>query len=75
MIIHCLFFLKHKLVMKCISMKILVYCLPVMHSSRNSRVRWLSFLASVLLMAIMKSVLFAGMHKPSDSHKRPSNFS
>ena len=37
---------------------------PWMHSSRNSRVRWGSFAASVSLMDLMKMVLLAGIHRP-----------
>jgi len=45
-----------------------------MHSSRNSRVRWGSLAASVLLMDTIKRVLLAGMHKPDVSRSWPSIF-
>jgi len=48
--------------------------IPVIHSSKNSRVRWASFRARVRLMDAMKRVLLAGMHNPSDSHSLPSSW-
>lgn len=43
-----------------------------MHSSKNSRVRWGSLAAKVLLMDTIKRVLLAGMHKPDVSSSWPS---
>lgn len=47
---------------------------PEMHSSRNSRVRWGSLAARVLLMDTMKRVLLAGMQRPEVSSSWPSIF-
>ena len=47
---------------------------PCMHSSRNSRVRWGSFLARVSLTDLMNIVLLLGMQSPLVSSKCPSIF-
>jgi hypothetical protein len=41
-----------------------------MHSSKNSRVRCGSFVASFSLTDLMNIVLFDGMHKPETYKKR-----
>lgn len=47
---------------------------PEMHSSKNSKVRWGSFAAKVLLMETMKRVLLAGIQRPDVSSSWPSIF-
>jgi hypothetical protein len=54
---------------KCLS-SILETLNPWMHSSKNSRVRWGSFVASFSLTDLMKSVLFDGMHIPKTERKK-----
>lgn len=47
---------------------------PEMHSSKNSKVRWGSLAANVLLMETMKRVLLAGIQRPDVSRSWPSIF-
>ena len=42
---------------------------PWIHSSRNSRVRWGSLAASFSLMDLIKIVLLAGIHRPTNTQK------
>jgi len=53
---------------KCLS-SILDTLNPWMHSSKNSRVRCGSFVASFSLTDLMNIVLFDGMHKPKTYRK------
>jgi hypothetical protein len=41
-----------------------------MHSSRNSRVRWGSFVASFSLTDLINIVLFDGIHKPKTERNK-----
>lgn len=43
---------------------------PCIHSSKNSRVKWGSFAASVSLIDLIKMVLLAGIHRPVMKQKQ-----